>query len=116
MNEDDAIEQLIGRLRKFRDDRGWRKFHTPKDLAISVSIEAAELLETFQWEPPDRAVDDELKAKVADEAADVLLYLLMLCDIVEVDIVCAAARKIDINEARYPAERAFGIAKPPRAS
>lgn len=115
MNEDGSLAKLIGRLRKFRDDRDWRKFHTPKDLAISVSVEAAELLEIFQWEPSDKAIDAELKAKLGDEAADVLLYLLMLCDIVEVDIIAAAARKIDINEARYPAESAFGIAKPPRA-
>ena len=115
MNDDGPLEQLIGRLRKFRDDRGWRKFHTPKDLAISVSVEAAELLEIFQWEPPDKAIDAELRAKLADEAADVLLYLLMLCDIVEVDIVGAAASKIDMNEARFPVDRAFGIAKPPSA-
>lgn len=115
MNKDGALERLTSRLRKFRDERGWRKFHTPKDLAISISIEAAELLEIFQWEPSEKPLDAKLKAELADEAADVLLYLLMLCDIAEVDIITAAESKIAINEARFPVERAFGIAKPPSA-
>jgi NTP pyrophosphatase (non-canonical NTP hydrolase) len=115
MNPGDTLQNLITRLKKFRDDRDWRKFHTPKDLAISVSIEAGELLEVFQWKPADDALDDEMKGKLTDEAADVLLYLLMLCDIAEVDLVAAAASKISMNETRFPVDRAFGIAKPPSA-
>lgn len=115
MKDNDAIEGLTARLRKFRDERGWNKFHTPKDLAISVSVEAAELLEIFQWEPADTVIDKKLKAKLSNEAADVLLYLLMLCDIAEIDIVSAAADKIDRNEVRFPVDRSYGVAKPPSA-
>src|SRR5688500_14725529 len=75
-----AMEPLLRRLRQFRDERNWSQFHTPKDLAISVSIEAGELLELFQWRSDSDSVEDEVRVAVADEAADVLLYLLMLCD------------------------------------
>lgn len=108
----EAVERLIARLRAFRDARNWDQFHTAKDLAVSISVEAGELLELFQWRPDSAPADDALAAAVADEAADVFLYLLLLSDKLGIDLLAAADRKIDRNEARFPAERAFGVAKP----
>jgi NTP pyrophosphatase (non-canonical NTP hydrolase) len=107
-----SLAGLIDRLRQFRDARDWSQFHTPKDLAISVSIEAAELLELFQWRKEAEPIDATLVEKVRGEAADVFLYLLLLCDQLGIDLVAAANAKIDHNERRFPAERARGVAKP----
>lgn len=108
------IEDLAARLKRFRDDRNWRQFHNAKDLAISVSIEASELLEIFQWKPADQPLDDEATNAAAEEVADVFLYLLMLCDELDIDLIAAAESKIERNEARFPVERSFGVAKPPK--
>lgn len=107
------LEQIISRLRAFRDERGWRQFHTPKDLAISVSVEAGELLEIFQWQEPRQQLSEKEAASVREEAADVFLYLLMLCEALDIDLAEAANRKIDANERRFPVETSFGVAKPP---
>jgi NTP pyrophosphatase (non-canonical NTP hydrolase) len=106
------MQELIERLRSFRDNRGWDKFHTPKNLAISVSVEAGELLELFQWRPEDAPLDAETVQKISDEVADVLLYLLLLCDKANIDLAAAANRKMDHNENRFPVSRSYGIAKP----
>jgi NTP pyrophosphatase (non-canonical NTP hydrolase) len=105
------VQEVIKRLRKFRDERNWEQFHTPKDLALSVSIEAGELLELFQWRPDHLEVDPVLREKLAGEAADVLLYLLLLCDKAGIDLITAAHSKIDANEHRFPVAVSFGIAK-----
>lgn len=105
------MEKLIGRLREFRDDRDWAQFHTPKNLAMSVSIEAAELLEIFQW-TSDSDTDDQRRLRaIADEASDVLIYLLLLFDRLGLNPEIEAFRKVDQNERRYPASRVFGKAK-----
>jgi NTP pyrophosphatase (non-canonical NTP hydrolase) len=106
------VQDVIERLRKFRDDRNWAQFHTPKDLAISTSIEAGELLEVFQWKSAEAPIDLGTIEAVRSEAADVLLYLLLLCDALGVDLVDAAHRKIDRNEVRFPVATSVGIAKP----
>lgn len=95
------MEHLIERLRKFRDERDWGQFHNPKDLAISVSIEASELLELFQWRPENSPIDKELKSALEGEIADVFLYLLLLCEKVGVDLEEIARKKIDLNEKRF---------------
>lgn len=105
------ITDLLIRLRSFRDARNWKPFHSPKNLAISVSIEASELLELFQWEPESGSISAELTARVEDEAADVFLYLLLLCDKVGVDLIQAGNNKIDTNERRFPVSRSYGIPK-----
>ena len=107
-----SLGEIVGRLRQFRDARDWSQFHTPKDLAISVSVEAAELLELFQWRKEAEPVDAALVEKASGEAADVFLYLLLLCDQLGVDLMAAANAKIDQNERRFPAEAARGVAKP----
>ena len=106
------MKNLIERLRIFRTDRDWDQFHKPKDLAVSVSIESAELLEIFQWLPEDQPVDEAMKASIADEVADVLLYLALLCDKTGIDLVDAAHTKLDMNEKRFPISTSHGVAKP----
>lgn len=106
------ISELTERLRKFRDERDWGQFHTPKDLAISVSVEASELLEIFQWNPADQVLDKHERRAAEDEIADVFIYLLMLADRLGVDVVAAAHRKVEANELRFPLAKSRGIAKP----
>jgi NTP pyrophosphatase (non-canonical NTP hydrolase) len=110
------LEELIKRLRAFRDERDWSQFHTPKDLAISVSVEANELLELFQWRHADLPLDAELAEQIAAEAADVLIYLALLSDRVGFDLIDAANRKVDENERRFPVARSLGVAKPTEVS
>jgi NTP pyrophosphatase (non-canonical NTP hydrolase) len=102
------MDELLDRLRRFRDDRDWAQFHTPKNLAISVSIEAAELLELFQWSLTGELECGHTVAEVADEAADVLIYTLMLFDRLGLDPKAEALKKIERNEVRYPADLALG--------
>lgn len=106
------MDHILEQLRSFRDERNWQQFHTPKDLAISVCIEAGELLEGFQWKPSGFEPSDEEKAAIADEAADVFLYLLLLCDRLGVDLGEAALNKIAKNAARFPVAASYGLAKP----
>lgn len=98
-------------LRKFRDERDWAQFHTPKDLAISVSIEAGELLELFQWGHEGHNVEGVDRDRIADEAADVLLYTLMLFDRMGLDAETEALKKIHVNEQRFPVELSYGRSK-----
>jgi len=106
------VGRLFERLRKFRDDRQWSQFHTPKDLAVSVSIEAAELLEIFQWRPADATIDPAAVDAIQEEVADIILYLALLCDLIGVDPIAAAHSKIDRNEKRFPVNSSRGVAKP----
>ncbi len=101
------MEQLLQRLRQFRDDRDWGQFHNPKDLALALSIEASELLEAFLWKSPE-AADPE---KVKEELADVLAYALLLSDAYGFDIQQIVIDKIERNEAKYPIEKSRGNAK-----
>ncbi len=89
------------------------QFHNPKNLAISVSLEASELLEHFQWKSPEESVEHAISAKhqIADEVADVAIYLIEFADILGIDLQQAILNKIDKNEAKYPAEKAQGNAK-----
>ena len=98
------MQDTIERIRRFRDERNWLQFHNPKDLAASVSIEAAELLEHFQWlsaEQSTRYVAEHREA-VADEMADVAIYLLELADIAGIDLASAIDAKLAKNALKYP--------------
>lgn len=101
-----SLRELQDRLIEFRDRRGWKKFHNPKDLALSVSIESAELLELFQWKSEDditEAQDNaEFAAAAAGEIADVLIYLVLLAGELGIDPIEAAIAKIAENEKRFP--------------
>jgi dCTP diphosphatase len=110
MNELDTIRQ---RIRGFRDARDWRQFHSPKNLACSIAIEAAELLEHFQWGTLEESatIAEEKREEISEEIADVAIYLIELADNLEIDLVEAIHRKIDRNEGKYPVEKSRGTAK-----
>ena len=100
-------EDTINKILKFRDDRDWKQFHNPKDLAISISLEAAELLEVFQWSGAD--VSNEGKQdKIKEELADVVNYCVLMADACELDLDEIVQEKIKINEQKYPVEKAKG--------
>ena len=106
----DDLKRLVVR---FAEERDWGRFHTPKNLAASVAIEAAELLERFQWLTPEESIavkdDPEALNAVAEEIADVASYLLNLCDKLGVDFASAFAAKMRKNAEKYPAERFRGF-------
>ena len=105
-----TVAQLKDLVSKFRDERDWKQFHNPKDMAISISIEAAELLEHFQWKNPAEC-DAHLKANrkaVADEMADVAIYLFELADLLGLDLGEEILRKLEKNAEKYPVEKAKG--------
>ena len=106
------MEEVLARIRKFRDERDWMKFHDPKNLAVSISIEAAELLELFQWKTGEEAsrYAVENKERVSEEMADVAIYLLEFADNVGIDLIKAIEAKLDKNAAKYPIEKARGVA------
>ena len=100
-------------LRKFVAERDWDKFHSPKNLAMALSVEASELLEHFQWltEEQSRRLAPEKLDQVRDEMADVLVYLVRLADKLEVDLLDAAVKKIEKNALKYPADKVRGSMK-----
>ncbi len=109
------MRDLVKAVVAFRDRRDWRQFHRPKDLAISIALEAAELLEHFQWKTPEGTAR-YLRARrnrdrVAAEMADVLILLISLADVLGEDLVAAARRKLRSNDRKYPVARARGTAR-----
>jgi len=110
---DGDIQRLQADLRHFAEERDWGQFHTPKNLAASLSIEAAEVLECFQWltDAQSYQLSDEKRQEVGHEIADVLLYLLQLADKLAIDPLAAAREKLAINAAKYPIDRAKGTSK-----
>ena len=106
----DPLIALRDALRVFAAERDWERFHAPKNLAAALSVEAAELLEPFQWlsEAESQALPPETLEAVRREMADVLLYLVRLADRLDVDLAQAARDKMVLNAAKYPVERARG--------
>lgn len=100
-------QQTINQVLQFRDDRNWCQFHNPKDLAISLSLEAAELLEVFQWSAEDLTCDDKLD-KIREELADVLSYCILMADACGLDLDEIVQAKVKKNAEKYPVEKAFG--------
>ena len=105
MNQD-LIEKII----KFRDERNWDQFHNPKDLAISISLEAAELLETFQWSGADLEKSDKLD-NMKEEIADVLIYSILLAEKLNLDISEIIEHKLKKNGEKYQKDKAYGTSK-----
>src|SRR5947209_11676292 len=103
----EEIEQLQAALRSFAAEREWEQFHSPKNLAAALAVEAAELLEHFQWltEEQSRSLPEDARHAISDEVADVLLYLLQLSDKLGIDPLDAARRKLELNAKKYPVER-----------
>jgi dCTP diphosphatase len=108
-----GLTQLRDALRQFADERDWDQFHSPKNLAAALSVEAAELLEVFQWltEAESRKPTPEQLARAREEMADVLNYLVRLADKLDVNLMDAAREKIQKNALKYPADKARGSAK-----
>ncbi len=100
----DSLDDLRERQRRFAAERNWEQFHTPKNLAMSVAIEAAEIMEHFQWLTAAQGtdLDEAVRHEVALEIADVLLYLVRLADVLDIDMVAAAREKIGLNALKYP--------------
>jgi dCTP diphosphatase len=109
----DRLNELREALRRFATERDWDQFHSPKNLAIALSVEASELLEHFQWTPDtdSAALTPEKRAKVTEELADVLLYLIRLADKLGVDLPNAAIEKMKKNAAKYPIDKSRGSSK-----
>ncbi|MCU0757752.1 MAG: nucleotide pyrophosphohydrolase [Steroidobacteraceae bacterium] len=111
--DDPALATLREAMRRFAAERDWDQFHSPKNLAAALSVEAAELLEHFQWlgEEASRALPAPKRERVAEEMADVLLYLVRLADKLDVDLVAAAHAKLARNAEKYPVEKSRGSAR-----
>lgn len=109
----DTLQDLRTRLREFARERDWEQFHSPKNLAAALIVEAGELLEHFQWltESQSEQLPPETRAKVAEELADVLLYLVRLADRVDIDLAEAALHKLKRNAEKYPADKVRASAK-----
>ena len=106
----EALRALQERLAAFAALRDWDQFHSPKNLAMALSVEAAELVEEFQWltDEQSRSLDAERRERVRLELADVFIYLLRIADKLGVDLMQAAEDKIALNEQKYPAQRVRG--------
>ena len=100
-------QDTINKILQFRDERDWRQFHNPKDLAISISLEAAELLEVFQWSAEDVKCTEKMD-KIREELADVINYCVLMADACDLDIDEIVQAKIKRNNEKYPVELAKG--------
>jgi NTP pyrophosphatase (non-canonical NTP hydrolase) len=95
------MKDLISKVVAFRDERGWREYHQEKDLAISISLEASELLENFQWRTSEEAIL-ESKQNIKEEMADILIYLVQLADKMEINLEEEVFKKLEKNAIKYP--------------
>lgn len=100
-------KETVNKVLKFRDDRDWKQFHDPKDLAISISLEASELLEIFQWSRDDVYCIDKID-KIKEELADVVNYCILMADACNLDLDKIITDKIKLNAAKYPVDKAKG--------
>lgn len=106
------MKELVTNLRKFAEQRDWEQFHSPKNLAMALSVEVAEIVEHFQWltQAQSNNLDSVKLAEIKEEIADVMIYLTRLADQLGIDPVQAAEEKMRLNEKRYPVEKAKGKA------
>ena len=110
---DRGLDELRERVLRFVAERDWERFHSPKNLAMALSVEASELLEVFQWltEEQSREPAPEVRGRAADEIADVLIYLLQVSHRLGIDPLAAAHAKVEKNALKYPVEKSRGLAK-----
>jgi len=106
----DSVQELRGRINAFVEERDWAQFHTPKNLAMAMIVEAAELVEQFQWDTPQESqqLSPEKHEAVSHELADTFVYLLRIAEVLNIDLIAAANQKIDLNAIKYPADKARG--------
>lgn len=109
----DSLEALRSRINQFVKERDWEQFHSPKNLAMAMIVEAAELVEHFQWDTLEESyqLDDEKREKVGQELADTFVYLLRIAEVTGIDLIEAANLKIDLNAKKYPVEKVRGSNK-----
>jgi dCTP diphosphatase len=109
----ETLRHLAEQLREFAAERDWEQFHSPKNLAMALSVEVAEIVEHFQWQTQQqsRELDAAKRREVEQELADALIYLVRLADQLDVDLLEAAERKLALNEAKYPADRVRGSSR-----
>lgn len=108
-----GLAALAATIRQFRDERDWKQFHNPKDMAIAISIEANELLEHFLWKSPDEVAQrtESHRKEIAREIADIGIYLTELADNLDIDLIAAMEEKIAENAIKYPVDRVKGSSK-----
>ncbi len=106
----DSLEDLIARINAFVTERDWAQFHTPKNLAMAMIVEAAELVEQFQWDTSqeNQQLSSEKREAVAHELADTFVYLLRIAEVLEIDLIDATNKKIALNAQKYPVDKAKG--------
>jgi dCTP diphosphatase len=106
----DSLQDLRDKVNQFVAERDWAQFHTPKNLAMAMIVEAAELVEQFQWDTPQESLQlsPEKREAVAYELADTFVYLLRLAEVLEIDLIDAANKKIALNALKYPVDKAKG--------
>ncbi len=106
----DSLKELRAKINQFVTERDWAQFHTPKNLVMAMIVEAAELVEQFQWDTPIESQDltPEKREAVAHELADTFVYLLRLAEVLEIDLIEATNVKIKLNALKYPVEKAKG--------
>ena len=111
--EDSELKELMLALRKFAKDRDWEQFHSPKNLSMALSVEASELLEHFQWTPEQATykLGEAKQQLVGYELADIFIYLLRICDQLDIDLMEVTKQKIEINNQRYPVSKVKGSSK-----
>ena len=111
-NENVEFDDLVRKIRDFVDERDWEQFHSPKNLSMALVVEASELVEIFQWLSEEQSLnlDPDQMQRVEEEAADVMNYLIRICDRLDIDLLKATDRKIQINSEKYPAEQVRGSA------
>ena len=110
MQDKDISAATLAAVRQFVTERNWDQFHNPKDMAISLSLEASELLELFQWSGTDLAVPAK-KPQMAEELADVFMYCIMLSQVLNLDPETIIKEKLAQNKQKYPVDKAYGSAK-----
>ena len=110
MTQQDSLAQLRAKLNAFVEERDWAQFHTPKNLAMAMIVEAAELVEQFQWDTPQESqqLTPEKREAVSHELADTFVYLLRIAEVLEIDLIQAAHHKVALNAQKYPVEKAKG--------
>ena len=110
MGNQDSLENLRNRINTFVTKRDWAQFHTPKNLAMAMIVEAAELVEHFQWDTPieSQHLTPEKRVAVSHELADTFVYLLRLAEVLKINLIEAANQKIDFNAQKYPIEKVKG--------
>lgn len=106
----DSIDAIKARINQFVEDRDWSQFHSPKNLAMAMIVEAAELVEHFQWmtEQESKNLDQEKKEQIGQELSDTFVYLLRIAEVCEIDLIDAVNKKIELNEKKYPIDKAKG--------